>query len=80
MNRPVSTRRARVRARLAALIDGRESFDVVEAGLLVASEEYPELDVQRESARVRALSRAAGLRSRGEQNPFARLDRGELSF
>lgn len=74
MNRPVNTRRARVRARLAALIDDQESFDIVEGALLVAAEEYPDLDRLRESARVRALARAAGLRARGLDNPFARLD------
>lgn len=63
-----------MRARLAALVDGREAFDTVEAALLIAAEEYPELDLARDLARVRALARAAGLRARGRQNPFARLD------
>ena len=42
------------RRRLLALV-GEESFDVLEAALLIAAEEYPSLDPAREMRRVDAI-------------------------
>jgi regulator of sirC expression with transglutaminase-like and TPR domain len=62
-----------VRQRFVAVVSGA-GFDLVEAALLVAAEEYPDLDVARECARVRLLAAEAARRVDGETNIFARLD------
>lgn len=65
---------ARIRKRLAELIEGRQTFDLIRATLLVAAEEYRELDIEAEVARIRAIRRQAARRADGLGNPFARLD------
>ncbi len=63
----------RARQALARLARG-SAFDVVEAALWVAFEEYPDLDVEREAARLRLLAAEGARRVSGVDNPFARLD------
>jgi regulator of sirC expression with transglutaminase-like and TPR domain len=63
-----------VRRNLARLLISRESFDAIEAALWIAAEEYPELDVEREAARVRVVAAEGARRAAGVANPFARLD------
>lgn len=61
------------RRRLAALLqDG--PLDIVEAALVVATEEYPELDIAREKRRLESMGAEAARRVATLQNPFARLD------
>jgi regulator of sirC expression with transglutaminase-like and TPR domain len=67
-------RRSRIRAELAELVGERQSFDIVRAALLVAAEEYPDLDVDRETSRIPVLGREASRRLQGLENPFARID------
>ena len=62
------------RQMLADLMDGQGPFDVVEAALLVAREEYPSLDTAAERGRLRALGDEAARRLAGKDNPFERLD------
>lgn len=62
------------RRRLAALLARGEGFDVVEASLVVAAEEYPALDVAREMRRIESIAIEAGRRAERLTNPFARLD------
>jgi len=62
------------RRRFRALVEGKQSFDLLEACLLVAAEEYPALDVPAEAARVDALGREALRRVEPISNLFARLD------
>ena len=62
------------RPRLAALVSGKDDFDLLEACLLVAAEEYPHLDLGAETARVDALGRGALARVEPLTNFFARLD------
>lgn len=62
------------RERLARMRDGREPFDVVEASLLVAQEEYPDLDVLRVYATLDGLGVEAARRVAPHRNPFARID------
>ena len=50
------------------------TFDVIEASLWVAADEYPELDVPRERARIAFLAEEGASRVEGLLNPFARLD------
>lgn len=71
-NLPSHKRRSR--RRLAGLLS-RGRFDIIEAALLVAAEEYPALDVQQESRRVDRIADGARKRVRGLANPFERLDR-----
>lgn len=61
------------RSRLLALVRA-EPFDILEAALLVAAEEYPGLDPAREMRRVDALGGEAARRVAAEANPFAKLD------
>jgi regulator of sirC expression with transglutaminase-like and TPR domain len=68
-----SSHRAGARRKLAGLLSA-ERFDVVEAALWVAAEEYPELDVQDELRRLRDLCADGARRVRPLHNPFARLD------
>jgi regulator of sirC expression with transglutaminase-like and TPR domain len=67
-------KRVEVRRNLARLLISRESFDAIEAALWIAAEEYPELDVEREAARVRIVAAEGARRADGIVNPFARLD------
>jgi regulator of sirC expression with transglutaminase-like and TPR domain len=60
--------------RLATLVEGPGPLDLVAAGLVVASEEYPDLDVGAERRRVDDLGQDAAERISDLSNPFARLD------
>lgn len=62
------------RDRLATLVKGPLPFDTLEACLLVALEEYPDLDLAREVRRVEAMGEEAARRTAGVANFFARLD------
>src|SRR3990172_160997 len=65
--------RKTTRRRLAALLqDG--PLDIVQAALVVATEEYPDLDVAREKRRLGSMGNEAAHRVAALQNPFARLD------
>ncbi len=66
--------RRKVRRRLAAILRQGDSFDVVEATLLVAAEEYPDLDLVREKRRLDGIGTEAARRVAKLANPFARLD------
>jgi regulator of sirC expression with transglutaminase-like and TPR domain len=70
----LTERQTRIRGRLRELLQGPGAFDIVEASLLVAAEEYPDLEVEREAARIPVLGREAARRVQGLTNPFARLD------
>ena len=65
--------RVRARQRLARLLEN-EALDIVEAALLVAAEEYPDLDVDRELGRIRLIAAEGARRVHTLSNPFARLD------
>ncbi|HUC44053.1 MAG TPA: transglutaminase-like domain-containing protein, partial [Candidatus Sulfotelmatobacter sp.] len=62
------------RTRLGELLLAPGPLPLVEATLLVAAEEYPELDVMAPMARVEAIGTEAARRVAGVTNPFARLD------
>jgi regulator of sirC expression with transglutaminase-like and TPR domain len=64
----------RPRQELRQLLAEGSTFDIVEAGLWVAAEEYPDLDVEHTAARVRLISAEGARLARGLTNPFARLD------
>ncbi len=74
------------RRRLGRLLAGNAPFDIVEAALWVAAEEYPGLYVRGERERVRRIADEARSRAENLTNPFARLDAvrelifGELGF
>ncbi len=74
MGAPGLGSRAEARRRFKALVEGKESFDLLAACLLVAAEEYPALDLGAEIARVDALGREALRRVGALSNVFARLD------
>ena len=67
-------RRLLVRRRLADALEVNGPLDLLEAALLVALEEYPDLDIRREASRVRIISAEGARRVEGCTNPFARLD------
>jgi regulator of sirC expression with transglutaminase-like and TPR domain len=73
-NRPAREHRAEARRRLTELLNSQESFDIVDAALLVALEEYPELDLAAERGRIDTIAEAAAERVADLANPFARLD------
>ena len=73
MDRP-REHREKARRRLAALLACGEAFDVVEAALVVAAEEYATLDVARERRKIESIGLEAARRADRLQNPFARLD------
>lgn len=62
------------RQRLAFLLQAEGTLDLVEAAMLVAADEYPLLDVDREVSRVRLICGEGARRVQGLTNPFARLD------
>jgi regulator of sirC expression with transglutaminase-like and TPR domain len=62
------------RARLSALVGSGLPLDIVEASLVVASGEYPGLDIHHHRRRIDALGDAAAKRVEGIENPFARRD------
>ena len=71
---PTSFRpRGDTRDRLAELVS-RDDFDLLEACLVVAAEEYPLLTIPSEIARVDAIGAEAARRVSGLSNFFARLD------
>ena len=59
---------------LKQLLASADGFDMVEAALWVAAEEYPDLDVDHTAARVRLISAEGARLAQGLTNPFARLD------
>jgi regulator of sirC expression with transglutaminase-like and TPR domain len=61
------------RERLRALLERPEPFDLVEAALVVALAEYPDLELEKERARLDRLGRQATRRAEGLDNPFERL-------
>ncbi len=65
--------RGDIRSRFAELVSG-DGFDLLEACLLVAAEEYPLLSIPDEIARVDAIGAEAAGRLAGLSNFFARLD------
>ena len=65
---------AAIRRRFAALLTSGPSLDLVEGALLIAAEEYPELDIAREACRVASICEEAARRVAPHSNPFARLD------
>ncbi len=72
---PVSPqKRAEVRRNLATLLTSGTGFDPIEAGLWIAAEEYPDLDVEREAGRFRLIAAEGARRAQGLDNPFARLE------
>lgn len=64
----------RARRMLARVLAGTGPLDVVEASLWIAYEEYPDLDVDRESGRLHLLAAEGARRVAHLSNPFARLD------
>lgn len=74
MDRDTENRANPWRARLAGMLSGEAPFDIVEAAFLVAGEEYPDLEVERETERIREIGAEAAKRVAGAENPFARLD------
>ena len=63
-----------VRRRLEAMLREQPTFDLLEAAMLIAAEEYPELDIDHELQRVRLIAAEGARRVFEENNPFARLD------
>ncbi len=74
MHPRMSEHRRRIRGELAELVGSAQGFDILRAALLVAAEEYPELDVERELRRNHELGQGAARRAKRLANPFARLD------
>jgi regulator of sirC expression with transglutaminase-like and TPR domain len=64
----------RVRRRLVELLRQDGPLDVVEAVLVIASEDYPNLDIDHELQRVRLVAAEGARRVYEENNPFARVD------
>jgi len=64
----------RARHRLARLLEPGAAFDLVEACLWVAAEEYPDLPVEVEARRVRLIAAEGSRKVHTLANPFARLD------
>jgi len=64
----------RARRRLVELLRQSDSFDVVEAALVVASEDFPNLDIEHELQRIRLVAAEGARRVFEENNPFARAD------
>jgi len=64
----------RAREGLALLARDGRPFDIIEAALLVAQEEYSDLDLARERERIAAIGSEAASKVDNLSNPFARLD------
>jgi regulator of sirC expression with transglutaminase-like and TPR domain len=64
----------RARRKLVELLRQTDTFDVVEAALVVASEDFPALDIEHELQRVRLVAAEGARRVFEENNPFARAD------
>ena len=62
------------RERLTDLLKAEGPLDIVEAAFWVAAEEYPDLEVKREVARVHILSAEGARLVESLENPFAKLD------
>ena len=72
---PIGTRRrTEARRHLRRLLREGDDLDVIEAGLWIAAEEYPELDVGHELERVRLICGEGARLVYALSNPFARLD------
>jgi regulator of sirC expression with transglutaminase-like and TPR domain len=67
-------RKTDARRNLRRLLGEEPAFDIVEAALWVAAEEYPDLDVEHTIARVRLISAEGARKAYDLTNPFARLD------
>ncbi len=67
--------RSKCRRQLGELLAPGRPVDIVEAALWVAAEEYPDLAVSREVARVHILGGEAARCVESLDNPFERLDR-----
>jgi regulator of sirC expression with transglutaminase-like and TPR domain len=67
-------RREETRRQLAQVVGTGNDFDIVEAGMWIAAEEYETLDVEHSLARVRLISSEGSRRAYNLANPFARLD------
>ena len=72
-------RQRETRQRFAERVGSHGPLDLVETSLLVAAEEYADLDVSRETARVHIIASEAARLVVGLPNTFARLD-GLRSF
>lgn len=66
--------KTKARRRLAALLRDEEQIDLLEAAMLIAAEEHPNLDVEHELQRVRLIASEGARRVYDIANPFARLD------
>ena len=64
----------RARRRLVELLRQPDQIDVLEAALVIASEDFPNLDVEHELQRVRLVASEGARRVFEESNPFARAD------
>jgi len=64
----------RSRRRLVELLRQDDPLDVVEAALVIASEDFPSLDIEHELQRVRLVAAEGARRVFEETNPFARAD------
>jgi len=64
----------RARRRLAEFLRRDGELDILEASLIVASEEYPNLDIDHELERVRLVAAEGARRVYEISNPFARID------
>jgi len=70
----VSSQRTPGTKLLADLLRASTPLDIVDAALVVAAEEYPDLDLDAERHRVQQLGTEAARRIRDLSNPFARVD------
>lgn len=66
--------RLRARDRLARLFEGDGGFDVAEAFLWIAAQEFPGLDVGHHLDRIRIVASEGARRVYNLANPFARID------
>jgi regulator of sirC expression with transglutaminase-like and TPR domain len=64
----------RARRRLVELLRQPDQIDTLEAALVIASEDFPSLDVEHELQRVRLVAAEGARRVYEENNPFARAD------
>ncbi len=64
----------RARRRLVELLRESDGFDIVEAALVIASEDFANLDIEHELQRIRLVAAEGARRVYDENNPFARVD------